>query len=181
MSFYVIVDAATSRNLDPGANTNVEVMIYADAVLPVFKQRESLLEFARAQHSAQDPFRPTPLEVDPLRLVAMVQDLQATTGLRSLVFDPVIGSLGEWILPEDPWSVSAYCRYMVELARITKRLFAEGRAKLGDEFSSPEELNKAVAVWVALQADKVNADARARMQEWEIEDGSWDENSDIPT
>jgi hypothetical protein len=38
-------------------------------------------------------------------------------------------------------------------------LFAEDRAKLAGEFSDPEELREAVAVWSALQADRVNADA----------------------
>jgi hypothetical protein len=66
--------------------------------------------------------------------------------------------------------VRSYCRYISELARGTKRLFAEGRAKLGDGGDSPGELSELVSVWVALQADKVDADARARMQEWEIED-----------
>lgn len=170
MPLYVIADAASSRNLDPGSHTDVEVMVYLDCILPVFNSRESLSEFARAQHPAEDPIRPTPLEVDPLRLATMAQDLGMTAGLKALVFDPEIRADGAWILQDDPCPVISYYRYMSELVRGTKKLFAEGRAKLGDECDSPGELSELVSVWVARQADKVNADARARMQEWEIED-----------
>jgi hypothetical protein len=55
--------------------------------------------------------------------------------------------------------VGSYCCYIWELTRGTRRLFAEVRAKLAGEFSDPEELREAVAVWSALQADRVNADA----------------------
>jgi hypothetical protein len=85
-------------------------------------------------------------------------------GVKLLVVDPKISASGNWILQDDPWSVNSYRRYILELARGTKRLFAEGRAKLGDECDSPEELSELVSVWVALQAVKVDADARARME-----------------
>jgi hypothetical protein len=167
VSPYVIVDAASSRNLDPGVDTDVEVLIYVHDVLPVFTSPEALAEFARAQHPAHDSIRPTPLEVDPLRLATMVEDLETTAGLRSMVFNPKISPSGYWISEKGPMSVSSYCRYMLELARGTKRLLAEGRAKLGERCSSLEERDELVRVWVALQADKVSDDARARVEEWD--------------
>jgi hypothetical protein len=157
----VIADAASSRNLDPGPHTDVDVILYLDGVLPVFTSLKSLSEFARAQHPAEDPTCATPLAVDPIRLARMAGEIE---GVKLLVVDPKISASGNWILQDDPWSVNSYRRYILELARGTKRLFAEGRAKLGDECDSPEELSELVSVWVALQAVKVDADARARME-----------------
>ncbi len=173
MAPYVIVDTTENKNLDLHADPGVDVMIYLDDVLPVFTSPQSLWEFVQAWHSEQNPIRATPLEVDPITLATMAEEFEATAGLKWLIFDPRISSRGWWILPKDPISASSYCREIVELARGVKKMFAEGRATLADECSSPEELNKIVAVWVALQAEKVDADARARAKEWEIEDDSW--------
>jgi hypothetical protein len=166
VSPYVIVDAVTSRNLIPGAHTDVDLMVYLDGVLPVFTSQESLSEFARAQHPAGDPIQPTPLEVDPIRLAIMARELAS---VKALVVDPKISPSGTWIAQDNPRSASSYCRYIVELARTVKRLHAEGKDKLRDVCSDAEDLDKMVSVWVALQADKVNADARARVEEWEID------------
>ena len=181
MSPYVIVDTTYNENLDPCANAGVDVMSYLDGVLPVFTSQKLLWEFVRNWHSEEDPIRAVPLEVDAIQIGTMAQEFEATVGLKMLVFNPEISPSGYWIMQEDPISVSSYCRYILELACGTKRSFAEGREKLRDEFPDSEELNKAVAVWVALQADKVNADARARMEEWEIKDSSCYGEEDIQT
>ena len=79
-------------------------------------------------------------------------------------------------------SVKAYCRHIKELVHGVKQLSAEGRERLGDRVSNPEEREKRVAVWAVLQAEKVAADARARVGEREIEDGYWSrEEPDSPT
>ena len=168
MPQYVIVDSAASKNAPPGAHTGEDVMVYLDGVLPLFTSQESLSEFARVVHPAGDPVWPTPLEVDPIRLAIMSSELE---GVKALVVDPEISSSGRWIIQDGPWSVRSYHRYIVELARAIKRLRAEGEEKLRGECSDSEELTKMVSVWITLQADKVDADARARVEEWETEDG----------
>lgn len=167
MSSYVIVDTTGSGNSDSRATTDVQVIVYANDVVPVFTSPESFWEFVRAQHSAQDLIRPTPLELHPVKLAIMAERLQATADLKWLVFDPRISSRGWWILPQDPVSVNDYCRYILELALATKELFAEGRARFADECSSTEELDKMVRSWVALQVDK-------------LEDESWRGGPDFP-
>lgn len=172
MPFYLVAHDPSGENRDPRANTDVQVKIYAEDVLPVFTSVESFSWFVRARHSGPDRIRLVPLETDPIGLAITVERLEATAGLRRLIFDPRISYSGRWLYLQDPVPVGAYRRYIAELARGTKRLFAEGRARLGDEFPDPEERDELLSIWVASQADELDADARARAEEWEIEDGS---------
>jgi hypothetical protein len=168
VSPYIIVDAATSRNVTPGAHTDVDVIVCLDRVIPVFTSLESLSEFARVLHPAGDPIWPTPLEVDPIRLATMASELE---GVKRLAFDPAIRPSGVWIVQDKPWPVRTYCRYIAELDRTVNRLRAEVKEKHREKCSDPEYLDKIVNIWIALHFDEVEGDVRARVEEWEIDDG----------
>jgi hypothetical protein len=172
MAPYVMIHASSSGKGDSQVNPDVQGVVCIDDVLPVFTSLESLSGFVRDFYSKEEPTRPTHLEIDPLKLAIVTEQLEVRAGLKFLVFDPRISSSGCYVLPKDPMSVSAYRLYILELARGTKRLFAEGRAELGDECSSSEEREELLHAWIALRTDKVEADARARMEEWEMEDDS---------
>jgi hypothetical protein len=107
----------------------------------------------------------------------MAQRLEATAGLEFLIFNPVAAFEGRWVGPEKPISVSAYRRYIIEVAHGVKRLFAEGKTKLGDRASTPEGQDE-LLVWCALQAEKVSGNARALAEEWENQDDTWHRESD---
>ena len=171
MSPYVIVDPSNDGDRESRPNTAIKVIIYDDNVLPVFSSLELSLSFIRAHHSTEEPARPMPFEIDPIKLAVMVGGPQHRH--LSMVFDPVAAAPGRWTSAKKPMSVSAYRRYMIELARGVKKLFAEGRTNLESSGLSPEKREKLLAVWGILQAEKVATDARARVGEWEIEDGSW--------
>ena len=168
MTHYVIVDASTSRNVAPGARTDVDVIVYCGDVLPVFTSQESLSEFARVLHPAGDPFWPPPLEVDPIRLATMASELE---GVKRLAFDPTIRPSGTWIVQDKPWPVRAYCRYVDELDRKVSRMRAEVKERHREKCSDPEYLDGIANIWVALHFDEVEAGVRTRDEEWEIEDG----------
>lgn len=178
MSFYVIVAATTAGNPDPSGTTSVKAVIYDDDVLPVFSSLESLWRFVGSSHSANNLVRPVPHKVNPVELAVMVEQWQAR-GLRYLVFDPASASAGRWQSAKKPMSVSAYRRYIVELAREVKKLRAEGEARFGDRFSGRDGRQELLA-WCALRAKEVTANARARAGEWETEDDSWYEDPDPP-
>jgi hypothetical protein len=170
VSPYVIADAASSRYLYPGAPTDLEVMVYLDGILPVFSTRKALLEFARAQHPAEDSISPTPREVDQIRLMILVKEVSA---VKWLVADPKISASGNWIIEREPVSVSTYRRYMMELASGVERLFSEWLQSR----ANPEDFITGAAItevveWIGLHTDKLDSDARARLREWEIEDDS---------
>ena len=180
MSPYIIVDASIYKNSSPQPSTAVAVIICDDDVLPVFSSREFAQDFIKTHHSAEEPTLPKPFEIDPITLAVMVGGPQHRH--LSIVFDPVAASPGRWTSARKPMSVNAYCRYIMELVHGVKQLSAEGRERLGDQVSNPEEREKLVAVWAGLQAEKVAADARARVGEWEIEDDCWSrEEPDSPT
>lgn len=191
MPLLVVVDAPGDANSNPQSGTDVHVRIYNKYVLPVFTSLKSYSEFVQAQHSAQDPIQPAPLEVDPPQLVTMVKQLEATADLELLAFDPVISPSGSWICPEGPISVMGYCRFISELDHETKKKTKEFREKLLAPDSSPEECERILRVWLGLWFDEMEANARARMKEWvieewetdpwEIDDDSWGRQQDIPT
>jgi hypothetical protein len=171
VSPYIIVDASIYENSRPQPSTAVAVIIYDDDVLTVFSSWDFAQDFIRTHHSAEEPIRPMPFEIDPIRLAVMVGGPQHRH--LSMVFDPVAAAPGRWTSTKKPISVSAYRRYMIELARGVKRLFAEGRTNLEGSGMSPEKREDLLAVWGILQAEKIATDVRARVGEWEIEDGSW--------
>jgi hypothetical protein len=170
VSPYVIVDASIYENSRPQPSTAVAVIVYDD-VLPVFSSRDFAQDFIKTHHSAEEPTSPMPFEIDQIKLADMVGGPQHRH--LSMVFDPVAASPGRWTSAKKPMSVSAYRRYILELARGVKKSFAEGRTNLEGQGLSPEKREKLLAVWGILQAEKVATDARARVGEWEIEDGSW--------
>ena len=170
MSLYVIVDASIYENSRPQPSTAVAVIVYDD-VLPVFSSRDFAQDFIKTHHSAEEPTSPMPFQIHLIKLADIVGGPQHRH--LSMVFDPVAASPGRWTSAKKPMSVSAYRRYMIELARGVKKLFAEGRTNLESSGLSPEKREKLLAVWGILQAEKVATDARARVGEWEIEDGSW--------
>ena len=171
MSPYVIVDASIYENSKPQPSTAVAVIIYDDDVLPVFTSRELTEEFIRAHHAAEEPTRPMPFEIDPIKLAVMVGDPEH--GHVYMVFNPVTASPGRWTSAREPMSVNAYRLYIRELTRGVQKLLAEGREIFGDQVPDPEERERLVAVWGFLQADKLAADARACVEEHQLEDGSW--------
>jgi hypothetical protein len=171
VSPYVIADASIYENSRPQPSTAVAVIIYDEDVLPVFSSRESTQDFIRTHHSVEEPTLPTPFEIDPIKLAVMVGGPQHRH--LSMIFNPVAASQGRWTSAKKPMSVSAYRRYVMELARGVKKLFAEGRKNLEGSGLSPEKREDLLADWGILQAEKVATDVRARVGEWEIEDGSW--------
>jgi hypothetical protein len=170
VSPYVIVDASTYENSRPQPSTAVAVIVYDD-VLPVFSSRDFAQDFIKTHHSAEEPTSPMPFEIDLIKLADMVGGPQHRH--LSIVFDPVAASPGRWTSAKKPISVSAYRRYMIELVRGVRKLFAEGRKNLEGSGLNPEKREELLAVWGILQAEKVATDVRARVGEWEIEDGSW--------
>jgi hypothetical protein len=171
VSPYVIGDASIFENSRPQPSTAVAVIVYDDDVLPVFSSRDFAQDFIKTHHSAEEPTSPMPFEIDPIKLAVMVGGPQHRR--LSMVFDPVAASAGRWTSAKKPMSVSAYRRYILELARGVKKLFAEGRKNLEGSGLNPEKREELLAVWGILQAEKVATDARARVGEWQIEDGSW--------
>lgn len=90
-----------------------------------------------------------------------------------LIFNPVDASPGQWTSARKPMSVQAYCRYMKELVRGVKKLFAEGRENLGEQIPDTEERERILAVWGVLQTDSLAANARACAEEHHSADGFW--------
>jgi hypothetical protein len=170
VSPYVIVDASIYENSRPQPSTAVAVIIYDD-VLPVFSSQDFAQDFIKTHHSAEELPSPMPFEIDLIKLADMVGGPQHRH--LSMVFDPVAASPGRWTSAKKPISVCAYRRYMIELVRGVRKLFAEGRTNLEGSGLNPEKREKLLAVWGILQAEKVSTDVRARVGEWEVEDGSW--------
>jgi hypothetical protein len=104
--------------------------------------------------------------VDPIKLAAMAGELE---GVKLLAFDPMVLPSGTWVAQDSTWPVHMYRRYGDELDRTVNRLRAEVKEKHREKCSDPEYLDGVANIWVTLQFDKVEADVRARVEEWEIE------------
>ena len=180
MSPYVIVDTSNDGDPESRPNTAAKVIIYDGDVVPVFSSRELTLEFIRTHHSAEESTRLMQFEVDPIRLAVLVDGPEHEH--LYLIFDPVDASPGRWTSARKPMSAQAYRRYMRELVRGVKKLFAEGREKLGEQIPDPEERERILAVWGVLQADSLAANARACAEEHHSVDDLWSrEDPDSPT
>jgi len=166
--YYVIPEDLDGGGSKPQARAKIY-----DGVLPVFTSPGSFGWFVRAMYPTRVSSRLTPLEPDVLGLAYMAAELEESAGLKWLLFDPRISRNREWLYLKEPVSVGSFCRYLAEMCRGTKRLFAEGRAKLNFEHFSSEERDDALKVWVAIRGEKIKADARARTGEWEFEDDPW--------
>lgn len=165
-----------------GEDSRLRTSAFADivssaGVLPVFTLPEPFYDFVKAYFPEGGPARPVAFALSPLKLANIVSQLQATGGLESLIFDPSAVCDGLWAEPQIPIPARAYLRYISELMDNAGETLAEAKAKLDDHFAGPEGCEK-LLVWCASQEKEVIANARARHEEWVIEDDPWGDEPD---
>jgi len=164
---YVIADAGGNGEPETQASTVVGIVSDHD-VLTVFTSQEILHDYTKA-YFWKGPIQPVAYALDPLRLANVVVQLEATTGLRSLVFDPSAVCDGWWTEPQIRIPARAYLRYIVGLMDGAGETYAEGKKKVEEHFSGPKGREMLLA-WVAAQEREVTANAQARYEEWVLED-----------
>ena len=164
---YVIADAGGNGEPETQASTVVKIVFDHDA-LTVFTSQEILHDYTRA-YFWRGPIQPVAYALDPLRLANVVAQLEATRGLRSLVFDPSAVCDGRWTEPQIRIPARAYLRYIVGLLDGAGETYAEGKRQVEEHFSGPKGRGMLLA-WVAAQENEVTANAQARYEEWVLED-----------
>ena len=164
---YVIADDGGNGEAETRASTVVGIVSDHD-VLTVFTSQEILHDYTRA-YFWKGPIQPVAYPLDPLSLANVVVQLEARSGLRSLVFDPSAVCDGRWTEPQIRISARAYLRYIVGLMGGADETYAEGKRKVEEHFSGPKGRGMLLA-WVAAQESEVTANAQARYEEWILED-----------
>ena len=164
---YVIADAGGNGEAETRASTVVGIVTDHD-VLTVFTSQEILHDYTKA-YFWKGPIQPVAYALDPLSLANVVVHLEATSGLRSLVFDPSAVCDGRWTEPQIRIPARAYLRYIVGLMGGADETYAEGKRKVEEHFSDPKGRGMLLA-WVAAQEKEVTANLQARYEEWVLED-----------
>jgi hypothetical protein len=175
---YVIADSRGNGQSETQASTVVGIVSDHD-VLTVFTSQEILHDYTKA-YFWKGPIQPVAYALDPLRLANVVAQLEATRGLRSLVFDPSAVCDGRWTEPQIRIPARAYLCYIVGLMEGAGETFAEGKKKVEEHFSGPEGRGMLLA-WVAAQEKEVTANAQAQYEEWVLEDDPWSDEPYVPT
>lgn len=176
---YVIAYARGGEDSRLRTSAFVDIVSMA-GVLPVFTLLEPWSDFVKAYFPEGGPLRPVAFALDPLKLANIVSQLQATGGLESLVFDPSAVCDGRWGEPQILIPARAYLRYISALMFSAGETLAEAKTKLDYLFSGPEGRGRLLA-WCATQEEEVIANARARHEEWVIEDDPWGDEPDPTT
>jgi hypothetical protein len=145
---YVIADAGGNGEPETRASTVVGIVTDHD-VLTVFTSQEIWRDYTRAYYW-KGPIQPVVYALDPLKLANVVTQLETTSGLRSLVFDPSAVCDGRWMEPQIRIPARAYLRYIVGLMGGADETYAEGKRKVEEHFSGPEGRGMLLA-WVAAQ------------------------------
>ena len=164
---YVIADAGGNEEPETLASTVVGIVTDHD-VLTVFTSQEILHDYTKA-YFWKGPIQPVAYALDPLSLANVVVHLEATSGLRSLVFNPSAVCDGRWTEPQIRIPARAYLRYIVGLMGGADETYAEGKRKVEEHFSGPKGRGMLLA-WVAAQEKEVTANAQAWYEEWVLED-----------
>jgi hypothetical protein len=164
---YVIADAGGNGEAETRASTVVGIVTDHD-VLTVFTSQEILHDYTKA-YFWKGPIQPVAYPLDPLRLASVVAQHEATSGLRSLVFNPSAVCDGRWTEPQIRIPARAYLRYIAGLMGGADETYAEGKRKVEEHFSGPKGRGMLLA-WVAAQEKEVTANAQAWYEEWVLED-----------
>ena len=142
------------------------------SILPVFTSLELFLDFVQTYYAGEGSTVPVHLNLKAFDLTEVLEFLKPE-GVESVVIDPVSYRAGQW---SDPWETMSadYLRRLAEEMRPgLDRLFAEVVSELGDseDWRTPLNIRK-VKRWSASRVEEVVKDAHARIQEWEVTEGS---------